>query len=53
MSPAEVIGGVAIILIVMVAIVLFGETNTRRHVPDAEEDNVIHEEDIRANPTDG
>ncbi len=53
MTPYEAIGGVVLILAVFVAIVLFSETNTRRRVPDEEEDNVIHEEHIRPNPTDG
>ncbi len=52
MSPAEVLGGVVLILTVLVLLVFFSQANTRHHVPDEEELNFTHEDEVRPDSTD-
>ena len=52
MSPAEVALGALLILGVVVVIIAFSSVNTRHHVPDDEELNYTHEEDVHPDSLD-
>lgn len=52
MSPSQAILGVVILVGVMVVIMIFGSANKRRHEPDEEELNVIHDEDVHPDSLD-
>ncbi|HSV40345.1 MAG TPA: hypothetical protein VLI04_16405 [Nocardioidaceae bacterium] len=52
MSPAELALGGLLIVVVVAILIGFSEMNTRHHVPDEEELNYSHEEDVHPDSLD-